>query len=31
MAEWRLKEADKQIENWRQGYQINEDGTREKI
>ena len=31
MAEWRLKESDKQIENWRPGYQINEDGPREKI
>tara|TARA_E500000178_G_C17022491_1_gene756289 strand:- start:657 stop:1313 length:657 start_codon:yes stop_codon:yes gene_type:complete len=31
MGEWRLKESNKQIGAWQEGYQINEDGTREEI
>ena len=28
---WRLEESDKMIEAWKEGYVLNEDGTREKI
>ena len=28
---WRLEMSDKMIEAWKEGYVLNEDGTREKI
>ena len=30
-GEWRLKQSEEAIENWKKGFVINEDGTREEI